>query len=111
MNLKFWQRPVSAPTYHVKPRILTEAERGRANVQRLLALGGVPSSHPIWQTVLSYADEHAANEQEAALRPDLINDVRQYNAGRAAAALDFALALRELHVKAQIEAAKMEKKP
>jgi len=89
---------------------LSDAERGRADVERLLALGGVPASHPIWRTVLSYADEHAANEQEGALRPDLSNDVRQYNAGRAAAALDFALALRELHTKAQIEAKKMEKK-
>ena len=109
MNLKFWnKKPLPAAPYYVRPRIVTETDQNRQNLERLMALAGVGSSNPVWKTVLSYVDEHAANEQEAALRPDLTNDVRQYNAGRAASALDLALALRELHTQAQIEAKKIE---
>ena len=114
MNLKFWSRGAARgdarpTTYFRSPRILTEAEQNRANLERLLALAGVSDSHPVWKTLLSYADEHAANEQEAALAPNLANDVRQYNAGRAASALDFATALRELRTQAQLEARKIQK--
>lgn len=100
---------MAAKAYYVKPRILTEAETNRQNLERLLALADVGDSNPVWKALLSYADEHCANEQEAALRPDLVNDVRQYNAGRAAGALDFALALRELRTAAQAEAKKLSK--
>lgn len=110
MKLKFWQtKPAARAGFFQAPRILTEAEQNRANLERLLSLGGVSLGNPILKTVFSYADEHAANEQEAALRPDLPDSVRQYNAGRAASALDFATALRELHAQAQREKQKAEK--
>jgi len=89
---------------------LTEAEQQRANLERLLALAGVADSNPIWKTLLSYADEHASNEQEAALRPELGDAQRHYNAGRAASALDFALALRDLRTQANLEARKLNQK-
>jgi hypothetical protein len=115
MNWKFWQKQdgvqgTARPTYFSTPRILTEAQQQRANLERLLALAGISDSQPVWKTLLSYADEHARNEQEAALAANLTNDVRQYNAGRAASALDFATALRDLRMQADLEARKLEKK-
>ena len=112
MNWKFWQRKPAEqqlrPTrYFQTPRILTAAEQDRQNLERLLTLADVGDATPLWKTVLSYADEHAANEQEAALAANLINEVRQYNAGRAASALDFALALRDLRAQAVAEAQKL----
>jgi hypothetical protein len=115
MNWKFWQRKNGAqgtarPTrYFQTPRILTEAEQQRANLERLLALADVGDANPVWKTLLSYADEHAANEQESALRPELGDAQRHYNAGRAASALDFALALRDLRTQAKLEAKKLQK--
>ncbi len=113
MGLKFWQRKAATAEpkrFFQTPRILTQAEQDRQDLERLLALADVGDSNPLWKTLLSYADEHAANEQEAALRPDLPDAVRHYNAGRAASALDFAQALRDLRVKAKQEAAKIEKR-
>ena len=113
MNWKLWARKaLETPRgiYFQTPQILTEAQQQRANLERLLALAGISDSQPVWKTLLSYADEHAANEQEAALRPDLPDSVRQYNAGRAASALDFATALRDLRQQANLEARKLEKK-
>lgn len=110
MNWKFWQKQAASPArYFQRPRVLTDAEQGRANLERLLALADVGDANPVWKTLLSYADEHAANEQEAALRPDLSNEVRQYNAGRAASALDFATALRDLRAEAKRQAEKQKK--
>ena len=108
MNWKFWQKK-ETPTgsrYFAAPLVLSEAQRDRRNLERLMSLAGMGQS-AVWQTALSYADEHAANEQEAALRPDLTDSVRQYNAGRAACALDFACALRDLQAEAERQAAKL----
>ena len=116
MNLKFWApsgvatKAAEPKRFFQSPRILTEVEQQRANLERLLALAGVGDSNPVWKTLLSYADEHAANEGESALRPDLTDAQRHYNAGRAAGALDFALALRDLRTQANLEAKKLEKK-
>lgn len=107
MNLKFWApRGAATKPYFVTPRILTEAQQSRADLERLLTLADIHDEHPVWKTLVSYVDEHARNEQEAALAPNLSNDIRQYNAGRAAGALDFAVALRELRQHAQMEARK-----
>lgn len=114
MKLKFWQK---APAhvrpdgpYFKKPAIVSEATQKREDLERLLALANIPDHHPVWKTLLSYADEHARNEQESALGPGLPDSVRQYNAGRAAGALDFAIALRELRAEANLAAKRMEKK-
>lgn len=103
-------RNTSRNNYFLTPKILTEAERDRQNLERLLALAGMGDANPVWKTLLSYADEHARNEQEAALAANLTNEQRHYNAGRAASALDFALALRDLRAQADREAKKLEKK-
>lgn len=95
-----------AALYAREPEIVTEAARGRANLERMLALAGLGENHPVWKTVLSYADEMGRNEQAAALMPDLTDDRRQYRAGRAAAMLDFATALRELRWEADRRSAK-----
>lgn len=115
MKLKFWQKtpaPAGRPAgpYFRKPAIVSEAQQKREDLERLLALANISDSNPVWKTLLSYADEHARNEQETALGPDLPDSVRQYNAGRAASALDFAIALRELRNEANQAAKKMEKK-
>lgn len=120
MNFKFWDRKsqrlvTSSPTrgdgpYFRKPVILSEAQQKHQNLERLLALANVSDANPVWKTLLSYADEHARNEQEMALLPSLPDSVRQYNAGRAASALDFAMALRDLRAEATAEAKRMEKK-
>lgn len=93
--------------YQRTPAIVTEAEKRRADLQRLMVLAGLSKDNPLWQAILSYADEHERTEREVALRPDLNNEQRQYNAGRAASAYDFATALRDLWVKAQLEARKL----
>jgi len=82
-------------------------ERKRQDLQRLMVLAGLRADDPLWTTVLSYADEHVSNELEASLMPDLTDAQRQFRAGRAASALDFATALRDLRVKAQAEARKL----
>lgn len=114
MNLQFWRKrkPDSRPPgpYFRMPVIVSDAQQKRADLERLLALAGVSDSNPIWKTVLSYIDEHARTEQEFALGPDLPDSVRQYNAGRAASALDLAMALRDLKVQANLQAKKIEGK-
>jgi hypothetical protein len=92
--------------YHRAPAIFTEQQRQRVNTERLHVLAGRPESDPLWQVVLSYADEHAHNELAVALSPGLSDSDRQFNAGRASSAEDFALALRDLHRKAQLDAAR-----
>jgi hypothetical protein len=89
-----------ARLYLRTPEIVSEAQQRRANLERLLTLSGM-GDNQVWQTVLSYADEHARNEQQIALGPNLSDADRQYNAGRAGGALDFAMALRELRLKAE----------
>lgn len=95
--------------YHRAPAVVleTEAGQGRKDMERLMVLAGLAEGNPLWETVLSYADENERNEREVALKPDLVDSQRQYNAGRAAGAYDFAMALRELFVKAQQEARRM----
>lgn len=89
------------------PGIVTENEQRRVNVQRLMVLAGLSHEDPLWNAVLGYADEHARNEAQMALRPGLADGERQYNAGRAASADDFATALRDLRLKAESEARKV----
>lgn len=111
--------------YQRRPSITansSETQQARKDLERLLVLAGMPESNPIWQTVLSYADEHERTEREAALRPEaypagatypgraMTDGERHYNVGRAGSAYDFALALRDLWVKAQVEAGKMKGK-
>ncbi len=93
--------------YARTPRILTEKDRARADLDRLMVLAGLAAENPLWNVVLSYADEHARNELEVALRPGLSDADRQYNAGRAASADDFATALRDLRLAAEKRAAKL----
>jgi len=83
------------------------ADQGRKDLERLMVLAGLDENNPLWQVVLSYADEHERTEREVALKPDMANEQRQYNAGRAASAYDFALGLRDLFVKAQQQAKKL----
>jgi hypothetical protein len=93
--------------YARSPAIVTEVQRRRANLERLLVLAGLADDNPLWKVVLSYADEHARNELQVALGPGMSDADRQYNAGRAASAEDFATALRDLRVKAELEAQKL----
>jgi hypothetical protein len=94
--------------YFCRPSIVmrSEAEQARKNLERLLVLAGLDEKNPLWQVILSYADEHEQTERETALKPDMADTQRQYNAGRAASAYDFALALRDLYREAQLEARK-----
>lgn len=87
----------------------SKASRERDELQRVLALANA-AEHPIFQAVLSYADEHARNEHETALAPNLTNEQRQFNAGRSAGAYDFAQALRTLQERAAARAQKEKQK-
>lgn len=100
------ERVVTRQFYYVAPKVLTEAEEKRQNLERLLVLADIGDANQLWKTVLSYADEHAGNEQVGALAANVSPDLRAYNAGRAASALDFAQALRDLRTKAIAEAKK-----
>lgn len=95
-----WREKVYART----PAIVSEVGQKRVNVERLLVLAGLAEDDPLWMTVLGYADEHARNELQMALRPGLSDGDRQFNAGRASGAEDFASALRDLRLKAETEA-------
>lgn len=68
----------------------------KQDVERLQTLAATGDEDPLWKTVLSYVDEHEANEREMALRPGLNDGDRQFNTGRAANAYDFACLLRDL---------------
>ncbi len=92
--------------YARTPAIVTERAQKRADVERLMTLASLAKEDPLWKAVLSYADEHERNEAQVALMPDLSDGARQYNAGRAASARDFASALRDLRLKAEKEARK-----
>jgi hypothetical protein len=96
-----------ANLYNRTPRIITDAQQKHANMQRLLVLASTSQENPLWQVILSYADEHARNELSAALAPALRDGDRQYNAGRAASAEDFATAIRDLRLAAERHAAKL----
>nr|WP_294577564.1 hypothetical protein [uncultured Rhodopila sp.] len=89
------------------PAMVTEAQQKHENLERLLVLAGRSDQDPLWRTVLSYADEHERNERQAGLRPGLSDGERHYEAGRAASASDFASALRDLKLKAELEARKV----
>lgn len=91
----------------LRPRlVVSQVEQQRVELERTLSLGGA-LEHPIFMAVLSYADEHARNEHETALLPNLTNEQRQFNAGRSAAAYDFAQALRQLQAAAQVRSNKI----
>lgn len=108
--LKFFRRAEGAMAAPPGARqILTKEQRNHLDMERLMVLAGRPADDPLWKVVLSYADEHARNELLVGLAPGLNDSDRQYNAGRAASAEDFAIALRDLHRKAQQEAARLKK--
>ena len=88
------------------PLVVSAAEQKRQDLERVLALAGA-AEHPIFKAVLGYADEHARNEHETALAPNLSNEQRQFNAGRSAAAYDFAIALRQIQAQAETRARKV----
>lgn len=71
----------------------TEREQVKEERERALTLASA-GEHPIFKAVLSFMDEHARNEHETALLPNLTNEQRQFNAGRSAAAYDLAAAMR-----------------
>jgi hypothetical protein len=96
-----------AAVYERLPAFVSGHERARADLERLMVLAGTRQEDPLWKTVLSYADEHARNERDAALAPALTDGERQYRAGRAAGAEDFATALRALRVRADAAAGKV----
>lgn len=73
--------------------LTADAER-RVQTQRTLALAGITDEHPVWQAVLALADENARNMRSVAFRPALADGVRQFNAGGAANAEEFAGQLR-----------------
>lgn len=98
---------IRAGLYHRTPAIVSELDQKRVNMQRLLVLAGLSLEDPLWLAVLQYADEHARNEATVALRPGLSDGERQYNAGRAASADDFASALRDLRQLAEAQARKL----
>ena len=89
-----------------RPLVMSQAEQRREELERVLALAGA-AEHPLFKAVLGYADEHARNEHETALVPNLTNEQRQFNAGRSAAAYDFAIALRQIQAAAEAKANKL----
>ena len=90
-----------AKVYSRTPEAVTEAQQKRANLDRLMVLAGVSDTDPVWNAILSYADEHARNELQVALQHNLSDGQRQFEAGRAASASDWASALRDLKVLAE----------
>lgn len=95
-----WERVrVLEGLYQRTPKVVTEAGKSRENLERLMVLSGQEETE-LWKVVLKYLDEHESNELEYALKPDLNDEVRQFNAGRAACARDLAFAFRELMVEA-----------
>lgn len=93
-------RKVAAPIY------VSPAQEQRVELERVLALAGA-AEHPIFKAVLALADEHARNEHESALAPDLTNEKRHFNCGRSAGAYDFTHALRKIQENAEAKARKM----
>jgi hypothetical protein len=89
------------PAYYQRPAFLTGKQQRIADDQRLKILAGYADTDPLWQTILSYVDEHHKNEIENSLSPKLSDSERQYAAGRAASAYDLAMALRDLKSKAK----------
>lgn len=85
----------------------TEAEQSRTNLERWFTLAGFETDHALWQAVLALADESERIEMECALQPNLDDATRQFNAGRAACASNFASHLRDQMVVARQRAAQM----
>lgn len=98
-----------ARVYERTPALVTEAQQKRANLERLMVLAGLGEKDRLWQTVLSYADEHARNLRMEALGHGLADGERQFAAGRASGAEDFCCALRDLRLAAEKEAAKIKR--
>lgn len=105
----FSRSPRRAPERADHRQAQTKDQRNRNDLERMMVLAGRAEDDPLWKVVLFFADEHARNELLSALGPNLPDGVRQYNAGRAASAEDFASALRDLRVKAQMQAARLKK--
>lgn len=91
-----YEREARERLYARTPAIVNEAARKRSDLERLLVLAGRSEEDPLWKTVLSYADEHERNELDFALKPGMTDADRQFAAGRASGARDFAMALRDL---------------
>ena len=89
--------------------VQTSPERAHAELQRDIALAGISEIHPLWQAVLSLADEHAAGETAAALAPNLTSEQRHYAAGAAATAEYLAQMLRDARALAVQRMAKQKK--
>jgi hypothetical protein len=107
---KLQQKLIEAHQAYFRPPAMVEGDAAsmeRKNLERLMLLAGLDERNGLWTAVLSWATEHERTEREAALKPDLADWQRQYNSGRAASAYDFATALRNLYVKAQVEAKKL----
>jgi hypothetical protein len=102
-----WEKRLKDVYYRRPAIVMPQGNQKRRDLERLMVLAGLDEKNDLWQVVLSYADEHEQKERESALGPDLTDDVRQYNAGRAAGAYDFATALRELFSEAQMEAKRL----
>lgn len=96
--------------YSRTPAPVTDTELKNLEMQRLVALAGTSPDHPLWQAVLTLADEHERNEVYCALMNNLDDAGRHYNSGRAAGARDFASQLRDQFIKAHQNARKMEEK-
>jgi hypothetical protein len=94
--VNWWWKKKPIGQYARTPVLLSQSQQQHADLQRKLILSGINDDHPLWKTILSYADEHARNELQVALMPGLNDGERHYNAGRAASADDFATALRDL---------------
>jgi hypothetical protein len=87
--------------YHRTPAASTADEKNHANLRRWVTLKGTAADDPLWRAVLELADEHERNARDAALRPGLSDGERQYGAGYAAAADDFATNLRDQKAEAE----------
>ena len=63
-------------------------ERKRNEDAILSALGGVHEDNPVFKALVGIIGEQFHQESVAALQPNLTNEARQFNAGRAAAIAD-----------------------
>jgi hypothetical protein len=86
--------------YQRTPAMVSKADQDLFDKERLMVLAGFADDHSLWTTVLSYLDEHERIEIDHALKANLSDADRHYNAGRAASASDLANLLRDLKLKA-----------
>jgi len=75
-------------------------ERKRTEAEILSALGGVHEDNPVLKALLGIMHEQFHQESVAALQPNLTNEARQFNAGRAAAIADLNTHVQRLWQKA-----------